>query len=330
MNDMKTREGKFGNVYLIDYSTGGIHSYSTVGMGSNGPYNDDHYDCEIIDGEPYHYKSGGGGNVKEIIEREAEYPENCKDMWIDFGLLSSLGLEFPDETRAKFLPEPRLLVTGNPEHGMNPLDIQNETYAGFCTCSICGPLVDENDMMCDHLVYTPFGTDEYAGIGNDDIRCAWYALRYIGKDAAMSCVEYQYSSWWRDMNPFSGEDIERDDVIAEWCEDLKSQYGFCPATIEDAIMVWRGVQLLGSIDNEAREKMPDGMAKLREIIGAYPYESSKEKRPISKEDLPITVDGVEIVRTQYNGDDFVGVKPDGSTIDLTTIFIDHVSMETKE
>ena len=328
MKEKKQPKGKFGNVYLIDYSPDGIHSYFTVGVGKNGPYNDDNFDCEVINGEPYQYKSGGGGDVESIVKQYAGYPSNCEDCWVDFDLLSKMEIEFSDQTKALFLAKPRLLVTADSKSGKNPLKIENETYSGFCHCSICGHMVDENDSMCSHLIYTPFGTDEYAGIGNDDLKFAWYALRYIGKERAMACVEYKYGwSFWEDCSPFDGEDIEDDDVITEWCGNLLDAFGFCPSSIDDAIAVWRGMQLLGSIDNEAREKMPDDMAKLKEMILNYPYETAATKRPIHKEDLPITIDGKEIAKSLYYGEDFIGVLPDGSKMELVGLFVDHVSME---
>jgi len=333
MEATKQPKGKFGNVYMIDYSDDGIHAYYTVGMGSNGPYNDDNFDCEIIDGEPYKYNSGGGGDVEAIINQSADYPKNYNDCWVDFDLLSKMGLEFSEEIKSIFLTEPRLLVTADPKSGKNPLKIENETYSGFCHCSICGHMVDENDRMCNHIVYTPHGTDEYAGIGNDDIKSVWYALRYVGKEYALGCIDYVYGrSWLYETGAFDGEDIddtEDDDRILEWCSVLKDSCGFCPATVEDAIMVWRGAQILDTIDNQAREKLSDDMAKIKAMILAYPWETAATKRPIHKDDLPITVDGRTITKDAYRSD-FTGLLEDGATIDLTTVFIDHISMEVNE
>lgn len=332
MSDNTKLKGNFGNVYLIAYSADGIHSYFTVGVGQNGPYNDDDFDCEVIDGDAWKYESGCGGCIESAIEQYAKHADQGNLVWVDFDLLSKLGLEFADEIKAKFLKSPKRLVEADAKSGKDPRKIDNETMSGFCHCTICGQMVDENDSMCAHLIYTTNGTDDYAGIGNDDIKVAWYALRYMGKELAAGLVDYDGPSYgaWDRLSPPDGEGMDDESDVDEWCAHLQKEFGFCPSSQDDAMMVWRGIQLLWSINHAAREKMTDEMAKLREMVQAYPYDTAATKRPIHKDDLPITIDGMEILKSRYYGEDFIGLLSDGSKIELIGLFVDHVSMEIQE
>lgn len=126
----------------------------------------DVWDVELIGDSYWRYNFGGG-----YVEAPTEPDDST---WVDWKFFEDRGEKFTDEFKAGFLQELPVF-----DDETEPMEYCHETDDGFCFCSYCGTMLDENMSMCHHLTYMREGTDSYAGCGNDDYRYVRYAWRFI-------------------------------------------------------------------------------------------------------------------------------------------------------